>query len=131
MVEEMLRLSTPTTQMWRICLQDTHLAGVDIPKGATMMIKFGSANRDSDQFQQPDDFNVTRENLKNQIAFGKGVHHCVGAPLARQELTLGFKNILRRITNIRLPQGEPELAFQPSLLLHGPIALNIEFDTYE
>jgi cytochrome P450 len=96
-----------------------------------MMIKFGSANRDVDQFQQPDDFDVTRENLKNQIAFGKGVHHCVGAPLARQELTLGFQNILRRITNIRLPVGEPELAFHPSLLLHGPIDLNVEFDKRE
>jgi len=131
MVEEMLRLSTPTTQMWRICMKDTHLAGVDIPKGATMMIKYGSANRDSDQFQQPDGFDVTRKNLKSQIAFGQGVHHCLGAPLARQELIIGFQNILRRITNIRLPQGEPELAFQPSLLLHGPIALNIEFDKCE
>jgi cytochrome P450 len=131
MIEEMLRLSTPTTQMWRICMEDTHLAGVDIPKGATMMIKYGSANRDSNQFQQPDGFDVTRKNLKSQIAFGQGVHHCLGAPLARQELTIGFQNILRRITNIRLPQGEPELAFQPSLLLHGPIALNIEFDKCE
>ena len=67
MVEEMLRLSAPTTQMWRICLEDTQLAGVDIPKGATMMIKFGSANRDDQQFEQPDNFDVTRENLKTQI----------------------------------------------------------------
>jgi len=131
MVEEMLRLSTPTNQMWRICLEDTQLAGVNIPKGATMMIKFGSANRDGHQFEQPDDFDVTRENLKTQIAFGQGVHHCLGAPLARQELIISFQNILRRITHIRLPEGEPELTFQPSLLLHGPIGLNIEFDRCE
>ncbi|MBT3428434.1 MAG: cytochrome P450 [Gammaproteobacteria bacterium] len=131
MVEEMLRLSTPTNQMWRICLEDTQLAGVDIPKGATMMIKYGSANRDDHQFRQAADFDVTRGNLKTQIAFGQGVHHCLGAPLARQELTISFQNILRRITNIRLPEGEPELTFQPSLLLHGPIGLNIEFDQCE
>ena len=96
-----------------------------------MMIKYGSANRDDHQFRQAADFDVTRGNLKTQIAFGQGVHHCLGAPLARQELTISFQNILRRITNIRLPEGEPELTFQPSLLLHGPIGLNIEFDQCE
>jgi cytochrome P450 len=128
MVEEMLRLSTPTAQMWRICKEDTQVGDVLIPAGATMMIKFASANRDANQFPQPDRFDVTRDNLKTQIAFGQGVHHCLGAPLARQELTVGFEVILKRMTNFRLPGGEEELKFLPSLLLHPPADLNLLFD---
>ncbi len=128
MIDEMLRLSTPTTQMWRVCTQDTELNGVQIPAGSTVMIKFGSANRDEMQFTQGDSFDVTRDNVKTQIAFGQGVHRCLGAPLAQQELTLGFEVILERMTNFRLPEGDKELKFLPSLLLHGPVDLNIEFD---
>jgi cytochrome P450 len=128
MIDEMLRLSTPTTQMWRVCLQDTELNGVKIPQGATMMIKFGSANRDEMQFAQGDRFDVTRSNVKTQIAFGQGVHRCLGAPLAQQELMVGFEVILERMTNFRLQPGDEELQFLPSLLLHGPSDLNIEFD---
>ena len=128
MVEEMLRLSTPTTQMWRIALQDTELNGVKIPKGATLMIKFGSANRDEMQFAMGEQFDVTRQNLKSQIAFGKGVHHCLGAPLARQELIVSFKVILERMTNFTLPPEQGDLEFLPSMLLHGPADLSIRFD---
>lgn len=128
MVEEMLRLSSPTTQMWRIATADTELNGVKIPSGATLMIKFGSANRDEQLFAQSADFDVTRDNLKSQIAFGQGVHHCIGAPLARQELIVGWKVILERMTNFQVPAGEEELKFLPSLLLHGPADLNINFE---
>jgi cytochrome P450 len=128
MVEEMLRLSTPTSQMWRIALQDTELNGVSIPKGATLMIKFGSANRDEMQFAMGEEFDVTRQNLKSQIAFGKGVHHCLGAHLARQELIVSWKVILERMTNFTLPPEQGDLEFLPSMLLHGPADLSIRFD---
>jgi cytochrome P450 len=128
MVEEMLRLSSPTTQMWRIATADTELNGVQIPSGATLMIKFGSANRDEQLFSESANFDVTRDNLKSQIAFGQGVHHCIGAPLARQELIVSWKVILERMTNFQLPAGEEELKFLPSLLLHGPVDLNINFE---
>jgi cytochrome P450 len=128
MVEEMLRLSTPTAQMWRICKEDTEVHGVKIPAGAAMMIKFASANRDANHFSEPDRFDVTRDNLKAQIAFGQGVHHCLGAPLARQELIIGFRVILERLTHFRLPEGEDELEFLPSLLLHPPKDLNLLFE---
>ena len=128
MVEEMLRLSTPTAQMWRICKEETEVHGVKIPAGAAMMIKFASANRDATQFPDPDRFDVTRDNLKTQIAFGQGVHHCLGAPLARQELIIGFQVILKRLAHFRLPEGEAELEFLPSLLLHPPKDLNLLFE---
>jgi cytochrome P450 len=129
MVEEMLRLSTPTAQMWRIAKEDCEVGGVAIPKGATMMVKFHSANRDQDVFADPDAFKVDRTNLKSQIAFGQGVHHCLGAPLARQELTVGFKVILERMTRFSLPEGEEQLEFLPSLLLHPPAKLSIRFES--
>lgn len=128
MVEEMLRLSTPTSQMWRVVTEDTQVGGVDIPKGATVMIKFHSANRDEQIFPASETFDVTRDNLKSQIAFGQGVHHCLGAPLARQELVVSWQVILERMTNFTLPPGEEELQFLPSLLLHGPADLNIRFE---
>jgi len=68
MVDEMLRLSTPTTKMWRVCTQDTELNGVQIPSGSTLMIKFGSANRDEMQFSRGDSFDVKRDNVKTQVA---------------------------------------------------------------
>jgi cytochrome P450 len=129
MVEEMLRLSTPSAQMWRICTQDTELGGVQIPAGATLMIKWFSANRDEMKYVQGETFDVTRDNAKTHIAFGQGVHRCLGSDLARQELIISFNSILSRMTNFRLPEGEEELQFLPSLLLHGPVDLNIEFDT--
>ena len=78
--------------------------------------------------QNPSRFDVTRDNLKAQIAFGQGVHHCLGAPLARQELIIGFRVILERLTHFRLPEGEDELEFLPSLLLHPPKDLNLLFE---
>lgn len=128
MVEEMLRLSTPTAQMWRICKAATVVRGVQIPAGAAVMIKFASANRDADHFPDPDRFDVTRENLKTQIAFGQGVHHCLGAPLARQELITGFQVILQRLTNFRLPDGNAPLEFIPNTLLHPPKPFEVLFD---
>ena len=128
MVEEMLRLSTPTAQMWRICKADTEVHGVRIPAGAAMMIKFASANRDASQFPDPERFDVTRKNLKTQIAFGQGVHHCLGAPLARQELITGFQVVLQRLTHFRLPEGAGPLEFLPSTLLHPPKPFTVLFD---
>jgi cytochrome P450 len=128
MVEEMLRLSTPSAQMWRICTQDTELGGVQIPAGATLMIKWFSANRDEMKYVQGETFDVSRDNARTHIAFGQGVHRCLGSDLARQELVISFNAILSRMTNFRLPEGEEELKFLPSLLLHGPADLNIEFD---
>lgn len=125
MVEEMLRLTTPSAQMWRIVTENTHVGGVDIPAGATVMIKWISANRDDAYYPDGDRFDVERHNSKRHLAFGQGIHHCPGAPLARQELEVGWRVILSRMTNF---STETELEFHPSLLLHAPVGINIKFD---
>jgi cytochrome P450 len=125
MVEEMLRLATPSAQMWRIVTQDTNIGGVDIPKGSTVMIKWISANRDEQFYPDGHRFDVERHNSRRHLAFGQGIHHCPGAPLARLELEIGWEVILDRMTNF---STDTELEFHPSLLLHAPVGIHIKFN---
>ncbi len=84
-VEEALRLSTPTQGMFRISTKDHELGGVHIPKGARIVIVFASANRDESLYPDPDGFDPDRDNLRDHLAFGKGIHFCLGAALSRLE----------------------------------------------
>ena len=85
-VEESLRLSTPNQGMFRQVREDVVVEGVSIPAGSTLWLIFGSANRDETVFPDPDRFDPTRPNLKEHVAFGRGAHFCIGAPLARLEM---------------------------------------------
>ena len=102
--------------------------GVTIPENSILFARFASANQDADQFPEPEKFNLMRENLKEQVAFGKGVHHCLGAALSRREMNVGFKVILERMENFRLAGGASEPTFSANALLHGMTGLEIEFD---
>ena len=93
MVEEALRLLTPTNNMWRIATEDTELGGVDIPKGSVILIRYGSGNRDEDLFENPDKFDVTRKNARRHM-FGQGIHVSLGMNLARKEI-YSFSNHIR------------------------------------
>ena len=84
-VEEALRLSTPTQGMFRISTKDHELGGVHIPEGARIVIVFASANRDESLYPDPDGFDPDRDNLRDHLAFGKGIHFCLGAALSRLE----------------------------------------------
>jgi len=84
-VEEALRLESPFRYLMRSVPSDTALAGVDIPAGATVLLFWGAANRDAAEYDHPDDVDLDRRVLRHHVAFGRGIHHCVGAPLARLE----------------------------------------------
>lgn len=84
-VEEALRLESPFRQQMRSIPHDTTLGGVDIPGGSTAVLLFGSANRDPAQFDNPDVVDLTRSSPRRHLAFGHGIHYCVGAALARIE----------------------------------------------
>ena len=127
MVEEVLRLETPTNSMWRVVKQDTVLGGVKIPAGSTALLRFGSGNRDETRFPEPDKFDVERKNLHMHLAFGRGIHSCVGAMLSRKEMQVAFRRILARLKNFRLGPDN-DLAHHHNLLLRGLKKLNIEFD---
>jgi cytochrome P450 len=128
LVEEVLRLETPTAGMWRVVRQDTELEGVQIPAGSLVMVRFDSANRDPAKFQDGEGLDVCRQNAGSHVAFGHGIHFCVGAMLARKEMQVAYERLLLRLKNIRLAPGKNDLKHFPNVLLRGLKHLYIEFD---
>ena len=127
-VEEVLRYSSPSSNMFRRATKDVEMHGIKIPKDSILFARFASANQDGEKFPDPYKFDITRENLKDQVAFGKGVHHCLGAALSRREMNIGFRVIFERLENFRLSEGAPPPEFSANALLHGLTGLQIDFD---
>jgi cytochrome P450 len=105
LVEEVLRIESPTSGMWRVVRQDTVLGGVAIPAGAMAQLRYAAANRDPAKYPDPDRFDMARENARTHLAFGKGIHMCVGNMLSRKEMALAFGELLRRLTGFTLADG--------------------------
>lgn len=124
-VEESLRLASPNQGMFRYVTRETELDGIAIPQGALIWLMFGSANRDESVFPNPDAFDPERPNLKESVAFGRGAHFCIGAPLARLELRVLFEQIAKRVASFALPRGF-ELRYEPSYVLRGLAALELD-----
>jgi cytochrome P450 len=104
-VEEALRMEPSLMGLGRMLLADTSVAGVSMPKGERVMLMFGSANRDPQVFDDPEEFRVERPNNRH-LAFGSGIHRCVGAPLARLEMRVVLEEVLRRMPGVRLEDEE-------------------------
>lgn len=118
-VEEVLRLEAPVQGLPRRVTRDTELGGVKLPEDSMIMLRFGAANRDERQFEDPDRLNVERPKAGSQLAFGAGVHHCIGAPLARQELNLGFLALFDQLESVTLDTSQPKPAAEPSFILRN------------
>lgn len=130
MVEETLRITAPLEGLCRTANEDTEIGGVPIPKHAKVRVMFASANRDADQFDRPDEFDLDRDlaSLRKHIAFGHGIHTCVGAALARAELRISLSTLLDRLPDLELdPTGETSR--NPSLLVSGYNRLPIRWAT--
>ena len=127
LVEEILRTETPTAGMWRVATRDTELGGVAIPKGAMLMLRYAAANRDPARFPDPDAFDVSRSNARSHLAFGRGIHMCVGNMLSRKEMAVAYEEILRRMDNIRVKDGAV-LEVSPNILLRGLLTAPITFE---
>lgn len=115
-VEEAVRLESPFRFLMRSVPADTNLAGIDIPAGATVLVFWGAANRDPDEFDHPDDVILDRESPRHHVAFGRGIHHCVGAPLARLEARVVLTRLLSQTASITLDPDHPPRRV-PSLLV--------------
>jgi cytochrome P450 len=124
-VEETLRLSTPTQGMFRVTTREVELAGVTIPKGGRVVIVFSSANRDESVFDNPDEFDPERTNLGDHLAFSKGTHYCLGANLSRLEGRVALEEIVKRIDSFTLPDTN-DFAYHPSFMLRGLIKLDLD-----
>lgn len=128
LVEEVLRISSPSANMFRRTNEDVELHGVTIPENSIVFARFASANQDADRFPDPEKMDIMRDNLKEQVAFGKGVHHCLGAALSRREMNVGFKVIFERLENFRLAENAGNPEFSANALLHGMTGLQLAFD---
>ena len=117
-VEETLRLEAPVQGLPRLVTRQTELGGTPLEPGSLVMLRFGSANRDEREFEDPDAVNIEREKAGRQLAFGSGIHHCIGAPLARQELNLGWAALLDAFEGFRLQDGAAPAA-EPSFILRN------------
>jgi cytochrome P450 len=125
MVEEGLRLASPNQGLFRISTEDAEVAGVPVPKGSRLWVMFGSGNRDERVFADPDRFDPGRANLNESLAFGRGAHFCIGAPLARLEIRVLYEELAKRIDTIAFAPGTT-LEYEPSFILRGLKALEID-----
>ncbi|MBZ4398192.1 cytochrome P450 [Myxococcus sp. AS-1-15] len=105
-VEEAVRMTSPVHAMFRTALEPVELGGVPIPKGAHIRIVYASANRDEARFHEPERFDVRRPDVKKHLAFGQGLHFCIGAPLARLEARLALEALLRSLPGLRRVPGQ-------------------------
>jgi cytochrome P450 len=113
-IEEALRYEPPFRGHYRHVLANTTLGGMDLPAGARLLLLWGAANRDPAQFDAPHDFRLDRPGGKGHITFGKGVHFCVGAALARLEAQIVLRAVLERTSRIEAVDIGPWL---PSILV--------------
>jgi len=128
-VEETLRLLSPTNNMWRVVTRDTEIGGFPVKQGEIMLLRFGSGNRDETHFPGPDRFDAARPDPRAHLAFGAGIHTCIGAQLARKEMVTAFPIILERLKNPRFARGRNSFRYDPNILLRGVRELHVEFDS--
>ncbi len=132
-IEESLRTQSPTKVDFRLARKTTTLGGVHIPAGTVVMLCLGAANRDPRKFDNPNEFRLDRKNVREHIAFGRGIHSCAGAPLARVEGVITINRMLDRMRDITISEAKHGAAgvrnyrYEPTFLLRGLTELYIEF----
>jgi cytochrome P450 len=132
-IEESLRTQSPTKVDFRLARKTTTLGGLHIPAGTVVMLCLGAANRDPRKFEDPHEFRLDRKNVREHIAFGRGIHTCAGAPLARVEGVITLNRLLDRMRDITIDDTKHGRAedrhynYEPTFLLRGLTELHIEF----
>jgi cytochrome P450 len=126
-IEELLRYDGPVEMSTeRFDREDVRIGETVIPKGELVMIVIASADHDPQRFPEPETLDVTRADNKH-LAFGKGIHFCLGAPLARMEGQIAINTLLHRMPNLRLKDSPESLTWRPGLVLRGLLGLPVEF----
>jgi cytochrome P450 len=127
-VEELLRIEPPVRGLAKMTTREVQLGGRVLPKDAHLLVMYASGNDDETQFACPRNFDMTRTNLGKHVAFGVGVHRCVGAALARMEIKVAAREIVRRLKDIKLAIPADAITYLPTVATHSierlPLTLN-------
>jgi cytochrome P450 len=126
-VEELLRIEPPVHGLSRMTTKEVDLGGKKLPAGAHLLLLYGSANDDDKEFSCPRTFDVNRTNLGRHVAFGTGVHRCIGAPLARMEIKVAAREIIKRLDHIKLAVPLEEISYLPTIATHSIRSLPLTF----
>jgi cytochrome P450 len=122
--EEALRRDAPHRGLFRITTRATTLGGTDLPAGTPILLLFGSGNRDETRFPDPDAVDIDRPNVREHLAFGRGLHVCPGAPMARAEIRVALEALVHRLPAMRLADGY-EPTYIASYFFRGLESLDI------
>ncbi|MEZ3181769.1 cytochrome P450 [Streptomyces pimonensis] len=127
-IEEMLRYEGPLeTPTFRFTTEPVDIGDTVIPGGGELvLVALADANRDPARFPAPDRFDITRD-ARGHVAFGHGIHHCLGAPLARLEARIAFSTLLHRCADLALDIHPAAITWRPGMMIHGPRSLPVRF----
>lgn len=126
-VEEALRVESPTQGLYRSVAVDTEIAGVPIPAGSTVHIRYGAANRDPDRFPDPARIDIDRTEKLRHMAFSLGEHHCPGAGLSRLEQHIALRRLLDRLPDLHLTPGANDFRHLPGFVLRALRQLHVSW----
>jgi cytochrome P450 len=124
-IEEVLRLESPLQCTFRTNREAVNFGEEELPKDALMVLRFGAGNRDQARYPEPDKLDIDRPRIRRHLAFGGGIHMCIGHLLARTELKIAYEELLKRFRNFRLT-AEPTAL--PGYIAYGPRTMPIGFD---
>lgn len=131
-LEEMLRLEGSTKLTHRLARKSTKVGDMNLPAGTKIVVSLAGANRDPERWENPNDFVLNRPRIKEHIAFGRGAHTCIGAPLARAEVRVILEKLLAGTSGFTLselhhgPPGDRKLDYEPSYIIRGLEALHVD-----
>jgi cytochrome P450 len=126
-VEELLRIEPPVRGLSRMTTKEVELGGKTLPSGAHLLLMYASANDQEDVFACPRQFDMDRANLGRHVSFGGGPHRCIGLSLARMEIRVAAREVIRRLGEIKLAVPASELRYLPTVATHSIERLPITF----
>jgi cytochrome P450 len=127
-VEEVLRFESSQISWRRVTTKPVQLCGYDLPTGTKIFLNFAAANHQPDIFDDPDEFDLHRANANRHISFGKGVHFCLGAMLARVEARIVTSALAQRVPSLRMVAGQ-DITHSANITFRGPERLWVEWDS--
>lgn len=123
-IEEILRTSGSIFAWRRTAMVDAEIAGVPIPKDSQILVVMGSANRDEKQFPNPDKFDISRENARNHLSFGFGIHYCIGNMLGKLQTRVALEELMKKLPGLKIVDGD-DIQFGDNLSFRVPLTVPV------